>query len=675
MSVIFISHSSKDAADAARVREWLEEQGHKSVFLDFDPRDGIPGGRNWEREIYRHLQSCRAVIALLSADSQQSKWCFAELAHARSMGKQILPLRLDDSEIDSQLQDTQVLDFAENRQEALERLARGLTAAGLDPRNLFDWDGNRPPYPGLLAFQKEDAPLYFGREREVRDTQDLLNRLRRFPGARMALALGSSGSGKSSLIRAGVLPRLERDGQNWVVLEPFRPLENPFRELALVFSEAFARAGEPRSRREIEAALLGAVGDAQTDGRAVIDLADELAFARKSRDATVLLTIDQLEELLVYEEGDRADRFAPLIASALTSPRSPLLCVGTLRSDFLAVFQRHPAFSNLRHESVSIGSMTKSGYSRIIEGPAKVVSLELEDGLVEALVEDTATEDALPLLAFTLRELYDNQGGVNKLELAGYREKLGGLSASVGRAAEAVLAANPLSAEEKRRLREAFLSLVRINESGQYARRGVRWSELPETVHPLLERFVQARLMVSRGDGETRRVEVAHEALFRAWSRMRRWLDEDQTFLLWRKRVDAANEEWLRTDRGGDALLRGAAMVEARDWLSRRGRLLSTETREFIEASIAAEQRRKRTILGVAAAVLTVVTLLVSLVLSANLDTAQARAAWERAEEAAKRAELARMEAIALATKARRQMAENDALREEEAAEQQSASN
>ncbi len=660
MSAIFISHSSKDAKAASLIKDWLEQQGHQSIFLDFDPQKGIPTGRNWEREIYRRLKTCRAVIALMSENSMDSKWCFAELAHARAMGKQIFPLKLDDSAVHGEMLDTQMLDITERREEAFVRLSVGLAAAGLDPGNLFDWDGRRPPYPGLLSFQREDAALYFGRGEEVRDTLDLLNRLRRFPGTRLTLVLGASGSGKSSLARAGVLPRLERDQQNWIALEPFRPLEDPYGELALALAAAFEKAGAPRDRAEMRAGLAAAAGGEYPNGAVLNELADELTIARKARQATVLLTIDQFEELLGYEAGDLAARFLALIASALGSERSSLIGLGTLRSDFLGVLQKHPAMADLRFESLSLGSMSKSAFARIIQGPAEVTGLELEEGLVEAMVEDTATEDALPLLAFTLRELFDRYGDDRKLEIGEYRDGLGGLTASVGRAAEAVLAAHPLSDEQTKDLRSALLNLVHINESGQYARRGARWVDLPESVHPVLERFVQARLLVSRGDGKTRRVEVAHEALFRAWHRMTTWLDEDQEFLLWRKRADAACAEWARTGGDSESLLRGPAMVEARDWLERRARLLPAEVAEFIQASVAADRRRKRTLLGVAAAVITVVTLLVSLVLSANLDTRRARAAWERAEQAAKQAELARMEAIALATKARRQMAENE---------------
>ena len=109
MSAIFISHSSHDAAIAAEVGEWLVAHGHRSVFMDFDPELGIPAGRDWEQELYRRLRSCRAVIVLCSRHSMVSKWCFAEITHARALGKVVLPVRIDDCSLDPLLRGQQAI--------------------------------------------------------------------------------------------------------------------------------------------------------------------------------------------------------------------------------------------------------------------------------------------------------------------------------------------------------------------------------------------------------------------------------------------------------------------------------------------------------------------------------------------------------------------------------------
>lgn len=111
MSAIFISHRSTDNAVAAEIHEWLESKGHRSVFLDFDPADGIPAGRNWEQEIYQQLKSSRAVIILCSGESMASKWVFAEITHARALGKYIVPLKIEDCTIDRLISDRQVVDM------------------------------------------------------------------------------------------------------------------------------------------------------------------------------------------------------------------------------------------------------------------------------------------------------------------------------------------------------------------------------------------------------------------------------------------------------------------------------------------------------------------------------------------------------------------------------------
>ena len=198
MSAIFISHSSRDNEVAAEVRERLQAEGHRSIFLDYDPADGIPAGHSWERELYAQLRACQAIVVLCSEHSMASDWCFAEITHAKSLGKQVFPLKVAPCEVRALLTEFQVLDLTADREDAYARLARGLEIAGLDPKNVFDWDGSRPPYPGLLAFQEEDAAIFFGRDSEIREGLAQLRRLERFGGARFTLVLGASGSPASS---------------------------------------------------------------------------------------------------------------------------------------------------------------------------------------------------------------------------------------------------------------------------------------------------------------------------------------------------------------------------------------------------------------------------------------------------------------------------------------------
>ncbi len=597
VSAIFISHSSNDNDIAQEVRALLETLGHRSVFLDFDPINGIPAGRSWEKELYAQLRSCQAVIVLCSEHSMASDWCFAEITHAKSLGKHIFPIMIQACKLRSVLTDTQVIDLTVDKEVGYDRLARGLLEAGLDPRKLSDWDGSRPLYPGLLAFQEADAAIYFGRDDDIQNGLDMLNRLQRFGGARLTLVLGASGSGKSSLVRAGLIPRLKRDADRWLVVDPFRPFSEPLKELSLVLADAFARYDTPRHFEDLHAMLTHAAMQPTPDGGALVEVAEALRLAARQREATVLLVIDQVEELLGYTPEDRARAFLPFLCGALQTPGSPLMAIGTLRSDFLGQFQAEPALRDVHFESIAVGPLSTDGFAQVIEGPANLSGLELESGLVQAMVEDTGANDALPLLAFTLGELYVHYGGDNLLTIDEYKD-LGRLEGSVAHAAEAVMAAQKLSQTEQDDLRAAFISMVRINEEGQYTRRPAHWGDLPQRIHTVLDRFVAARLLISQSDDQGRVLEVAHEALFRAWHQLRRWLDEDRDGIRLRDGIQQAAQEWHTGGRETQLLVHRGARLEAAETLARTARFeLNAVARDYVQACLelrAAEREEER---------------------------------------------------------------------------------
>ena len=666
MSAIFISHSSQDNAVAEEIRTWLAEQGHRSVFLDFDPADGIPAGRDWEQELYRNIRVCRAVIVLCSEHSMASRWCFMEITHARALGKHLFPVKIGDCDLDGVLTDRQVINLTGNRDEALERLGRGILASGLDPADAFDWDGSRPPYPGLLAFQEEDAAIFFGRDDEIGEGLDLVTKVRRLGQTKLVMVLGTSGSGKSSLVRAGLLPRLRRDTERWLVVDPLRPRDDPARELAMVLSRAFDRAGrtlpweriaeqvrsamarvrveaeedpptaedkKPKPARKqqaleqlaaLEATLeedanarvarflrllrtavtqqegsaggAGLAGSARSGGGDDVlgELADDLRRRGGREESRVLLVIDQFEELLGHGPDHANSRFLHLLRTGLDRPGSSLLALGTMRSDFLGAFQKSPALLDMRYEALSLGPMSTDDVAQVIEKPAQLAAIELETGLVQALVDDAETEDALPLLAFTLRELNERFGEDGLLEIHEYRERLGGLRGAVAKAADEILDTEPLNAEGEADLRAAFLSLVRITEDGTYARQTAHWDELPEAVHPLLERFVQGRLLVAGSDDQGRTLEVAHEALFRSWTRLVRWLEESGEALRLRHEIQLASRSWETNDRVPDDLWRGGRLARARELMESGDLPLEPLGREFLDASHDAEQAQKQ---------------------------------------------------------------------------------
>ena len=174
----------------------------------------------------------------------------------------------------------------------------------------------------------------------------------------------------------------------------------------------------------------------------------------------------------------------------------------------------------------------------MIEGPADRAAIALEPGLVRSMIADARTDDALPLLAFTLREMYERCRDQERLTLKVYRDDLGGIKGAVARVVERIKAEGTWTPEVGRALRRAFLKLVRVNDEGQFTRQPCRWADLPDLAAPVLEAFVKARLLSSNGDV----VEVTHESLFRVWPELAGWLDEGRELMLWKKEPPGRGE-------------------------------------------------------------------------------------------------------------------------------------
>ena len=618
MPRIFISHSSEDREQSARLLQWLHGQGFASTFLDFDKHYGIAVGAGWEHRLYRELSSADAMILILTRNWFDSKWCFAEFTQARALGKAIFPLIEAPTGETFVAPDIQHLDLIKDREGGLEHLLSELTRIALDTRGGFPWDGARPPYPGLLAFDEADAAIYFGRDDDIRRLIERLNARRAQGGEKLVLVLGASGAGKSSLLRAGVVPRLKRDARNWIVLPPFRPQLHPLDELAQVVAAGLGRDAEWRRWRE---ALAG--GDLE---HLLSNLARDLRAAHKQTEAQILLVIDQGEELFAGADREQTGQFFRVL-NALLDDRLPFLAVMALRSDALGVLQQEPRLE-ASFEQFSLKPMPLERVREIIEGPANVAGVAVDDGLVTAAGADARTEDALPLLAFALRELYDRFASSGRLTAESYRAlgdaqaQLSPLENAVRRKADEVLATAKPAPEDLGALKEAFIpAMVRVNPEGEYVRRPARIESVPPRAMPLIERLAKARLLTIREEQGVRMVEVAHEALLRKWPLLRAWLDEEREFLVGKDQLEQDLHDWesAALEQKSDALLAGLKLTRARMWLAEKPQQLSARERTFIQASVARqeaeaaqrERARRRVLRGTvaAAAVLAMVAL------------------------------------------------------------------
>jgi hypothetical protein len=203
MARVFVSHSSADNDQAAQMKAWLERAGFESAFLDKDKTTGIPPGADWERMLYREVERSQAVIIIQTPSWLASKWCFSEFTQARALGKAIFPV-IEAPTGDTLISpDIQALNLLSDREGGLERLRDELVRIALDAQGGFAWDATRAPFPGLLALEEADAAVYFGRDDDIRRLIERLEARRNHGGAKLITLLGSSGSGKSSLLRAG----------------------------------------------------------------------------------------------------------------------------------------------------------------------------------------------------------------------------------------------------------------------------------------------------------------------------------------------------------------------------------------------------------------------------------------------------------------------------------------
>jgi hypothetical protein len=606
MPAVFISHSSRDQKDADEIKAALSRLGFERVFLDFDKDTGIGAGENWERRLYEELSRCHAVILVLTPNWLASTWCRIELAQARSLGKVILPIMCEPLGDKFVLPEVQSVDLLNWKADGLDRVEQRLRAITNELARGFTLDPNRPPYPGIHAFEAEDAAIYFGRDEESRAVIERLDARRTQGGARFLVVIGPSGSGKSSLLKAGVLPQLSRRRREWIVLPTIRSGKAPLEMLA----KAIAQQGdEPDEWRGWHQRLGSAVA---------IDHVEELLKDLRVGDAratTVLLPIDQFEEMFTVAAAAERDAFLHLLAAALDPARDlPVMVIATGRSDVLEGLLEAGDLARLT-ETYSLPPMPLDRVPRLIEGPAAAVSLNVEEGLAEAIARDVERPDALPLLAHTLWLLYRRCMSDKKLSLAQYRllgdleRGLNPIQNSVRLVADQAIGGLKPSEAELAALRDAFvphLVRVRLND-GARVRQPAQLSELPPESQRLIRALVQARLLTTRGTGDRDQsgdggdavVEAAHEALFKAWPMLDQWLTEERAFLTDLERIKIAQDLWVQApeDQKSRALLSGLLLTRARDWLAKHPRRFGSRDTaavgSFISASAAVEDAER----------------------------------------------------------------------------------
>ncbi|MBN8634797.1 MAG: protein kinase [Anaerolineae bacterium] len=435
------------------------------------------------------------------------------------------------------------------------------------------------PYKGLRAFQQGDAKDFFGREEF---TNSVLDRLRDTEGAYRFLAIiGPSGSGKSSVIKAGVLPALRRGaipGSEHYYIAEMVPSTDALRELEAALLSIATAPPENMSQRLRE------------DRAGLHELLNAIL---PDDDSEFLLLIDQFEEVFT-QTNDNAVRlhFLESVRHAVNAPGSRLRVIVTLRADFYDKPLSYPDFGALvRQRTEIILPMNERELQQAITGPAERLGVRVEPALVQKMIEDVSNEPgALPLLQYALTENFERRTGY-VMTLDAY-VAAGGVLGALARRAEELYGL--MDKEQKEAVRQLFLRLVTLGEGAEDTRRRILWSELvfmrdvDDPLQYVLDIYGKYRLLTFDTDPQTREptVEVAHEALIRNWERLRQWLRESREDLRVQRRLATAVTEWRNAHQDASFLASGVRLQQFELLSSSKDISLTSEEKAYIQASI-----------------------------------------------------------------------------------------
>jgi WD40 repeat protein/DNA-binding SARP family transcriptional activator/class 3 adenylate cyclase len=439
--------------------------------------------------------------------------------------------------------------------------------------------GERNPYKGLRAFTEADASDFFGRG-EL--TQRLVARLKEAgrSGSRFLAVVGPSGGGKSSVVRAGLVPAI-RHGALESPEEPFIaemfPGAHPLEELEAALLRIAVRP-VPRLHDRLD-----------SGSRGLLEAVDLVAPGR----AEVVLVVDQFEEIftLTREERER-ERFLEALRVATADPESRLRVIVTLRADFYDRPLVYPRFGELlAGRTEAVPPLTPDELEQAIRGPVERVGVQPEPGLVAEMIADIAHQPgALPLLQYALTELFERRNE-DRLTLTAYRE-LGGITGALAARAEHIY--ETIDQQGRRAAKQTFLRLVTLGEGRQDTRRRVARSELDaldverEAIDIVVDTFGRHRLLTFDRDPSTREpsVEIAHEALLSAWGRLRTWIDDAREDLRQERGLSRAAAEWRGSDGDKSFLMRGARLEQLETWAANTELAIGRPERAYLKASV-----------------------------------------------------------------------------------------
>jgi WD40 repeat protein len=627
---VFVSHATENLMVAREVHGWLINAGH-AVFLAQDLRDGIVVGEEWEQRLHDELRRADAVVCVVTSAYLASWWCTAEVAIARSRGSKLLPVQAEPGVAHPLLKSVQHADLTQDPDTVRLFLIKALRRVDAV------WPDDRSPFPGLRPFQVDEHRVFFGRTEETKELAELLRSPAEHTRGAALLVVGPSGCGKSSLVRAGLLPVMAGEA-GWWTLPPIVPGADPVAALVRELTATARQFGLDWTVVRVRQ---------QLDNGRLMELANELLLAAPVDPRRCLLVVvDQFEEMLTLTATANRTRFTELLRPTLNGP---VRLVGTLRPEFLDQLLADPDLGTLSTQVYPLRPLRREALRAVIEKPGQLAGINVDDGLVSRLVDDTDGGEGLPLLAFTLAQLADGITRGGRLSSTRY-DQLGGVQGTLIHQSDAALAdALIAGGRHREEVIGGLLRLVTVDEQGRPTPWRVLRDELPAPVGIELDAFVTRRLLTTDTDHGSVVIGVAHEAFLSVWPPLARAIEENASALRARRSVEQAATEWNDNARPSDrlwergqlatALAAIGAHLQSHDLVTDRVELSPT-ARAFLHASIRRDRFRRRRALTVLS------VLLILALVAAGVAFSQQRAAVEQQRIATVRQLITQADAI-----------------------------
>lgn len=596
-------------------RSWLRQMLRRSPLAQQVVILDCPGATDlldWVEDLQTHYQGQCLLAAAAPTDQPEQ---FAEILYAtltQVNAQEGMPVASWIARLQTQLagSEMQLQTWLSGVQGVIEVLPGGMGARS----TTADFDLGICPYMGLRAFGTDDAPFFFGREAL---TQQLIEVVRE---QSFLAVVGASGSGKSSVVQAGLMTQLQQgqhipgSDQWWV--RNLRPGAKPVHALVERLIESGTAKEQQYQRLQLEGMLYQG-----TEGF--------VYWLRSQPQSTIVLVIDQFEELFTLAAPEDRQQFLDLIFGAIDHAGDRFKLIITLRSDFIATCLEYPALAQRLPDSNILvpPALTTDSYRQVILKPAEQVGLAVDPELVEVLLAELSNlAGDLPLLEFVLEQLWE-QRQPGALTLASYQQQIGGLKGALERKAQAVY--DSLDADAQACAQWIFLTLTQLGDGTEDTRRRIKKSDLIVPKYPaalveqtlkaltdaklvivsLEQNLAPAEILSSKGDEASAppepeawlewikqdvTVEVVHEILIRHWSTLRWWLAENRVRLQTQRQIQQAAEDWQQSQQSPDFLLRGVRLDAAAELYVKYTDELSAEVQAFVQAGLSAQSQEQK---------------------------------------------------------------------------------